>query len=212
MTELAGSATYGSGTLTAAIAGNALGESFLATGRITALDSEKPYVAATLTMPHVPLRKGLALLPALKLPKELRLGPTLRLEGATLLGALKNPQITAQLSGIEGQWQGLPALTAQAQVTYADGLVQATTLTATLSGGGTLTGQGSYSVKQNAGAFEAHLRDAQLSRVALLSNLKSPPTGQLNVDFQGKIQKAILTADAKALPTMQTKRGPLPQA
>ncbi len=198
LTELAGSATYGSGTLTAAIAGNALGESFLATGRITALDSEKPYVAATLTMPHVPLQKGLALLPALKLPKELRLGPTLRLEGATLLGTLKNPQITAQLSGIEGQWQGLPALTAQAQVTYADGLVQATTLTATLSGGGTLTGQGSYSVKQNAGAFEAHLRDAQLSRVALLSNLKSPPTGQLNVDFQGKIQKAILTASGLA--------------
>ncbi|WP_395088414.1 translocation/assembly module TamB domain-containing protein [Armatimonas sp.] len=198
LTELAGSATYGSGTLTAAIAGNALGGSFLATGRVTALDSEKPYVAATLTMPQVPLRKGLALLPALKLPKELRLGPTLRLEGATLLGPLKNPQVTAHLSGIEGQWQGLPALTAQARVTYADGLVQATTLTATLSGGGTLTGQGSYSLKQNTGTFEAYLRDAQLSRVTLLSNLKSPPRGQLNVDFRGKIQKAILTASGLA--------------
>ncbi|WP_395142587.1 translocation/assembly module TamB domain-containing protein [Armatimonas sp.] len=202
LTELGGSATYGSGTLTAAIAGNALGESFLATGRVTALDSEKPYVAATLTMPRVPLRKGLALLPALKLPKELRLGPTLRLEGATLLGALNNPQVTAHLSGLEGQWQGLPALTAQARVTYADGLVQATTLTAALSGGGTLTGQGSYSAKQRTGTFEAHLRGAQLSRVALLRDLKmdlkNPPTGQLDVDFRGKIQNDVLTASGLA--------------
>lgn len=197
-TELAGSATYTDGILTATIAGKALGESFLATGRLSALDSADPRVAATLSMPRVPLQKGLTLLPTLKLPKELRLSPLTRLDGATLTGSLKNPQVVARLSGLGGQWQGLPTLTAQANISYTEGMVRATALTATLAGGGVLTGQGHYSLPQRSGAFEAHLRGAQLSRFAVLQGFQTPPTGQLSADFNGKIIKESLTATGLA--------------
>ncbi len=191
-TNLMGSATYDGDAVSGAVRGSTLGESFLATGRLAGLESKSPQVAATLTMPRVPLQAALALAPQLKLPKELKLGSTVRLEGVTLTGALLSPQATARFSGLVATWKGLPTLTAAASLTYSQGTIEAPSVAVSLAGGGILTGKGRYTLKSQSGAFEVHLRKAELGRVALLKTGKFAPSGLLAADIQGTIQKDIL--------------------
>ena len=198
LAELGGSATFDGTTLTAAVSGKALGEPFQATGKLLELSSKSPQIAATVTMPRVPIAKGLALFPEIKLPQELALGSTARLEGATLTGSLQDPQVMARVSGATASWKGLPSVTASASVAYTQGTVEARAISAQLAGGGTLTGQGSYTLKSKSGTFDAHLRGAVLETIALLKGLKTPPSGQLAADVTGAIQGEKITGSGQA--------------
>ncbi|WP_309721699.1 translocation/assembly module TamB domain-containing protein [Armatimonas sp.] len=201
ITDLTGQATYDGNALATALQGKALGESFTVNGTLSALESQSPQIAATVTMPRVPIASGMKLFPQLKLPKELRLGPFSTLEGATLTGTLQNPSAVARVSGITASWQGLPTVTASASLSYSQDTVAASAITARLAGGGTLTGLGSYALKSRSGTFEAHLRGAELARVGLLKELKTPPSGQLSADLRGTILKETLSASGLAQAT-----------
>lgn len=194
-TQLAGSATYDSQTLRAVVGGRALGEAFVATGKLEEPLGRTPTLAATVKMERVPLRKGLALLPQIKLPRELTLGETLTLEGARVSGPLTALEGTARISGITGRWEGLPPVRASASVAFTPQSVTATEIRANLAGGGVLTGQGSFALKSQLGTFEAHLRGAPLESVTLLKNLRTPPRGRLAADVQGTIQRETLRGE-----------------
>lgn len=194
-TGLGGSATYDGETLTVVVAGKALGESFTLQGSLRDLTSPNPQVAATVRIPRVPLRRGLALLPKVKLPPKLALGETLQLEGARITGTLQAPQVQARISGIQASWKGFPTVTASANLVYTNQELRATEIRANFAGGGTLVGQGSYTLKSQQGAFDLHLRAAPLESVALLKGLKTPPRGQLSGDVAGTILRDTITGD-----------------
>lgn len=195
---LSGQAHLEDKLLSVVVAGKALDAPFQAAAKV-ALESPTPRLEATLSMPQVPVRRILGLLPDLKLPPDVTVGPTLALEYATVQGTMTNPTVVAYIAGGSVGMKGLPTVERlRTKVTLAQGEVRTEQIEGHLRGGGTLTAQGHYRFAQPngkllakaswSGVVDAKVRDIELGPLDALKKLSFRPKGKLSSDVHATIQ------------------------
>ena len=163
ITDASGRLDYEDGTVTFKTSARLLGRSASAAGALWGLTPDasgnralNPELAINFHASRLPALKSLlALLPtssAKSLPSALQIGGDIGVDGL-VSGPMRNPVVTARVSGVAVAVHGLPRLTAgAANIEFASGVLAISNVTARTDGGGTISGRAAIRVLAAPGA------------------------------------------------------------